>query len=256
MTLPLDKLAQLERLLLKLSPVAVAFSGGVDSTLLLKVAHRILKENCLAITICAPYHLKGELEDARRFCIQEQIRHIWLNLDPTTVPGLLNNPENRCYICKKALLEGCLAAIPDGCSLIDGSNLDDSTLYRPGREALQELGISSPLKQVSLTKGEIRQLSRYLNLSSWEKPAQSCLLTRLPHNQPVTEAKLEQVEQTEMAIRNLGFTTVRVRNREGVAWLELDRPEQPKELHTLLRKICQRGGFADMVIDPAGYCLK
>jgi pyridinium-3,5-biscarboxylic acid mononucleotide sulfurtransferase len=249
----------LQKILGDLSPLAVAFSGGVDSSLLLKVAHASLGNRCIAVTVDAPYHFRQELADAARFSLQLGVQHLIIPFDPATVPGLLTNPPDRCYLCKRALLELCLSslsALPlDSCplTLVDGSTLDDQTVHRPGRRALQERGIRSPLAEAEFSKQDIRNVSQELGLPGWNKPAQSCLLTRFPHNYPVTSPELQRVERSEIGIQRLGFSVVRVRSRGTTARIECEKVEQAQTMFPDIERICRQAGFARVELDPAGY---
>ena len=244
-----------------LSPLAVAYSGGVDSTLLLKIAHDILKDSCIAITIDAPYHLRKEIEDAKAFTTAIGVRHIVIPLDPATVPGLMDNPPDRCYLCKHAIIRLCLSTLTSGhwtlahgpWTLTDGSNLDDLSAHRPGRRALLELGVRSPLAEAGLTKEDIRRLSLKLGLETWNKPAQSCLLTRFPYGTCLESTMLQKVERAEVSITGLGLKNVRVRSLPGLASIECDDPEAAKALLPEIVKICVDSGFSDVEIDPSGY---
>lgn len=249
-----NKIERLSQIVQQIAPLAVAFSGGVDSSLLLTVAHGLLGNNCLAITLQAPYHLQQELQDASAFCRLRNIPHLKIDFDPTDIPGLMDNHPERCYICKKALFKEGLASLPSKqWQLVDGSNLDDLTEYRPGRRALQELGIRSPLAEAGLTKSEIRSISKQLQLPTWNKAAQSCLLTRFPHNRLITEIELQRVEYTEHSIRQLGFTVVRVRSLGNKASIELDQPVQPPQMADRLIELTIAAGFDTAELDPAGY---
>jgi pyridinium-3,5-biscarboxylic acid mononucleotide sulfurtransferase len=247
------------------APLAIAFSGGVDSTLLLKVAHDTLGSNCVAITVDAPYHFRQELEEARSFTQQQAMQHLIITFDPATAPNLLHNPPDRCYLCKRALLQLCQNALTrhhlfqgsGHWTLADGSTVDDQAAHRPGSKALAELGVVSPLAEAGFTKQDIRLLSKQLNLPTWDKPAQSCLMTRFPHATLITAERLQQVEWAETEIKKLGFRLVRVRNIGTAARLELEKGEMAKAmLPTMLvqlETICTKAGFSEMVIDPAGY---
>lgn len=248
----------LQDILNQSSPLAVAFSGGVDSTLLLKVAHDTLGNRCIAVTIDAPYHFRQELEDARCFTQQHAIAQLIIPFDPATVPNLMRNPADRCYLCKHALLEVCRAGLPPGAwTLADGSTVDDQAAHRPGSRALAELGVRSPLAEAGFTKQDIRLLSKQLALPTWDRPAQSCLLTRFPHQTLITAERLQQIEWTETEVKKLGFRLVRVRSIGTAARLELEKGELTQamlptmllQLETIIRK----AGFSEMTIDPAGY---
>lgn len=252
---------RLKAILTRSTPLAVAFSGGVDSTLLLKVAHDTLGNRCCAITVDAPYHFRQELDDAARFARQIGVRHLIIPFDPAAVPDLFNNPPQRCYLCKQALLKDCFNALhalpPSHWNLADGSTCDDQKAHRPGSRALAELGVLSPLTEAGFSKQDVRLLSRRLELPDWDRPAQSCLLTRFPHHTNITPQALQQVEQTETAVRKLGFSVVRVRNLGAVARLEFEKEElaQAKlpEVRDQLEAICRKNGFAEVILDPAGY---
>lgn len=243
----------LQQLLRNLAPLAVAFSGGVDSSLLLQVAHAALGERCVAVTVDAPYHFRQELADADAFTLQRNVRHLIIPLDPATVPNLLNNPTDRCYLCKKALLAICrLSCAPDW-TIVDGSTLDDQTVHRPGRRALQELGIPSPLAEAGFSKQDVRTLSRELGLPTWDKSAQSCLLTRFPPNITLKADELARVEYCEEQLKSVGFSVVRVRSLGNVARLEFEQRELAQAMLPVMEEICRKAGFTEMVIDPAGY---
>lgn len=248
----------LQAILNRSAPLAIAFSGGVDSTLLLKVAHDTLGTNCIAVTIDAPYHFRQELEEARCFTQQHTVAHLIIPFDPATVPNLLNNPDDRCYLCKLALLKACHAGLPPGpWTLIDGSTVDDQTAHRPGSRALAELGVRSPLAEAGFTKQDIRLLSKQLGLPTWDKPAQSCLLTRFPHQTLITREHLQQVEWAETEIKKLGFRLVRVRSIGTAARLELEKGELAQamlpDMLVQLETIANKAGFSEMTLDPAGY---
>ncbi len=251
----------LQQLLHALAPLAVAFSGGVDSSLLLKVAHDSLGDRSIAVTVDAPYHFRQELTDAAAFTRQLGISHLLISFDPATVPGLMHNPPDRCYLCKKTLLNLCLNTLAS-CSwplasgpwtLADGSTVDDLTAHRPGRRALLELGIRSPLAEAGFSKQDVRSLSRDLDLATWDKPAQSCLLTRFHHGYPITNAELKRVEQCEMELLRLGLRVVRVRTVGNAARIEAEPQEQARTILPDIERICRQAGFSGIELDPAGY---
>lgn len=252
---------RLKTILTRSAPLAVAFSGGVDSTLLLKAAHDTLGERCCAITVDAPYHFRQEQEEAARFARQIGVRHLIIPFDPTTVPDLFNNPPERCYLCKQALLKNCFNALqalpPSHWNLADGSTCDDQKAHRPGSRALAELGVRSPLAEVGFGKQDVRLLSRQLELPNWDRPAQSCLLTRFPHHTNITLQALQQVEQAETAIKGLGFSVVRVRSLGTMARLEFEKGELAQAklpgVCDQLEAICRNAGFTEVSLDPAGY---
>lgn len=246
-----------------MAPLAVAFSGGVDSTLLLKAAAEVLAENCCAVTVDAPYLFRQELAAATRLTRHLNVRHLMVPLTPELLPDLYRNPADRCYRCKKGMLTCCLEAIAectehdDNWVLVDGSIADDQYSHRPGRQALAERQIRSPLTEVGFDKAEVRTLSNELGLPNWEKPAQTCLLTRFPHNRDITAADLKRVEQAEEELLALGFSVVRVRSIGTLARVECAPGELAAALSPgMVEKIevvCQTAGFSEVLVDPAGY---
>jgi len=240
-----------------MAPLAVAFSGGVDSSLLLKVAHDRLKDRCSAVTVDAPYHFRQELADAVSLTTNLGIYHLLLFFDPAAIPGLMNNPPDRCYLCKHALLDLCRTTLLPAWTLIDGSTADDLQMHRPGRKALKDLGVRSPLAEAGFTKQDVRMLSRRLGLPTWNKPAQSCLLTRFPHNAMITADELVRVEHCEAEIKALGIRTIRVRSLGNLARLEFENGEQTQamfsSLHQKIISLCRQAGFTQIEVDPAGY---
>lgn len=260
----MQRYQQLINHLQSIGPLGVAFSGGVDSTLLAKAAHDALGDQAIAITINGPMQLRSELQTARTLAQQIGIRQIELQLTWHELPTIHANPPDRCYRCKHALLTLCqhqLAANSvDGVTwnLIDGSNLDDLQAHRPGRRALQELAVASPLAELGLDKAEIRHVSRQLGLPTWDKPAQSCLLTRFPHDTPITTQDLQRVEVCEEGLRGRGLALVRVRSLGTMARLELGNQELATVtanplLLKAIEELCAEAGFSKVVVDPSGY---
>lgn len=247
-----SQLDKLVKIITDTSPLAIAFSGGADSALLLKIAHDTLKDSCLAITVDAPYHLRQEIEDAKAFTSLEGIRHIILPFEPALLPTLLNNPYDRCYLCKKAIMELCLSRLPTArYVLADGTNLDDLSEHRPGRQALKELGVRSPLAEAGLTKADVRQISRKRGIANWGKPAQSCLLTRFPYNTTISRQTLEMLEQAEMAITMTGVKNVRLRCLGKLARIECSTPHLAANQFDKIEDICMNAGFEKIEIVPA-----
>lgn len=243
----------------EMGSLLVAFSGGVDSTLLLKVAHDELGDHAAAITIDAPFHSRHEIEEARRLARELGVRHFILHTHDREIEGLDANPPDRCYICKKEVFGLCLEmARQNGFAVLaDGSNTDDLKDYRPGRRALEELGVASPLLQAGFTKSDIRELSRILGLETSEKPALACLLTRFPHGEDITTHRLGMVEQCEDYLRQKGFGLFRVRAHGGTARIEVTGDELSRLVETGMREevtaFFHDAGFAFVTVDMDGY---
>lgn len=204
-----------------LGSVVVALSGGVDSTLLLRCAHQALGDQVQALTVDTPYLPRRELAEASDLARQIGARHLLVHLP--LPPEIDTNPEERCYLCKKKVFAQIQAEaerleIPH---ILDGTNHDDLGVHRPGLKALGEMDVISPLAEAGLTKAEIRSLSRKLSLPTWDKPAYSCLLTRLPHGLPVKMETLARIETAENYLIDAGFTAVRVRVHEKLARIEI-----------------------------------
>ncbi|OGT96642.1 MAG: TIGR00268 family protein [Geobacteraceae bacterium GWB2_52_12] len=253
-----EKYVALKTSLREMGSLLVAFSGGVDSTLLLKVAYDELGENAAAVTIDAPFHSRYEIGEARRLAELIGVRHIILSyVQPTE--ELANNPPDRCYICKKEVFGSCLemAQQSEFSILADGSNVDDLQDYRPGRRALEELKVRSPLQEAGLTKAEIRELSRLLGLDTWNKPALACLLTRFPHGEEITAQRLNMVEQCEDYLRQKGFGLFRVRAHGGTARIEVMAEEFSRLVEAGMREeitaFFHGAGFAFVTVDMDGY---
>lgn len=257
--MPDHKYEELKRLLREMGSVMVAFSGGVDSTLLLKSAVDELKDRAAAITIQAPFHSRAELSEARHLAEEIGARQIVYDTRQLEMSAIENNPPDRCYICKKTIFSICRSiAGENGFSwLADGSNSDDLDDYRPGRRALQELGIRSPLLEAGLTKADIRELSRRIGLQTWNKPAMACLLTRFPHGVRITEDQLIMVENCEDFLRNLGFGQLRVRVHGETARIELENAEMARfmevDIRAAVSEYFHSAGFKRISLDLEGY---
>lgn len=252
-----NKLAKLKEYLKNLESVAVAFSSGVDSTFLLKIAHEVLKDNIIAITAKSCVFPERELIEAKEFCLNEGIKHIIVDIDELNIEGFSQNPPNRCYICKKELFTKFLnsAKANNINYLIEGSNLDDEGDYRPGLRAVKELKIKSPLRELGFTKYEIRKLSEKLGLSTFEKPSFACLASRFVYGETITEEKLKMVEKSEQYLLDLGFKQVRVRIHHDIARIEV-LPKDFKKLmdnrESIVHKL-KEFGFAYITLDLLGY---
>ena len=250
----MTKLESLKVYLRGLGSVAVAFSGGVDSTFLLAVAHEVLGDKVLALTATSKFVPKRELDAAIKFCAENDIRQIIFEADVLSVEGVAKNPVDRCYLCKRELFKNFLR-IADNKILVEGSNMDDTSDYRPGMRAIVELNIKSPLCEVGLYKAEIRELSKEMNLPTWNKPSMACLASRFVYGETLTEQKLSMVEAAEEFLLSAGFNQLRVRVHGKIARIEV-KPEDFDRLINMHEKISVRLkdlGFDYVTLDLQGY---
>ncbi|MDZ7970465.1 MAG: ATP-dependent sacrificial sulfur transferase LarE [Nostoc sp. DedSLP03] len=253
------KLEQLKALFAEMEQALIAYSGGVDSTLIAKIAYDVLGDRALAVTAVSPSLLPEELEDAKIQAATIGIPHKIVQTHEMENPNYTSNPVNRCYFCKSELHDTLkpLALELGYPYVVDGVNADDLHDYRPGIQAAKERGARSPLAEVGLTKVEVRQLSQQLGLPWWDKPAQPCLSSRFPYGEEITVAKLQRVGRGEIFLRKLGWENLRVRSEGDTARIELP-PEQIKEfvltndLQTLVTAF-QDFGFIYVTLDLEGY---
>jgi len=239
--------------------LAVAFSGGTDSTYLLFRAHSVLGKNCIAVTVRSRVLTQEEFDRTKDFCSRNGITQEVVDFDVFSVEGFAANPPDRCYHCKRRIFEAAgQAALRHGIDLIaDGSNADDTGDYRPGMRALKELGILSPLLEAGLTKNDIRFLSRKAGLDTWDRPSAACLASRFAYGEQITEAGLERVAEAERLIRDMGFEGIRVRVHGDLARIEaspdditlLSYERARKEISAGLKRL----GFKYVTIDIDGY---
>ena len=221
------KYVHLKRIISRVGSTVVAFSGGVDSTFLLKVCRDVLKKNVLAVTARSETLPVRELESARELAEKMMAEHIVIDTEELKLPGFSDNPPNRCYLCKTELFSKVkrIAEKRNINRIFDGCNADDKSDFRPGRIAAREMGIQSPLEEAGLTKAEIRSLSKMLSLPTWDKPSFACLSSRFPYHSKITVEALRQVEKGENYLWHLGMRVFRVRHHDSIARLELGEKE-------------------------------
>ena len=259
MPLPHDKLDRLAAILTRYGSVLVAFSGGVDSTFLLRVAVDTLGDKAVAFTEASPLHQAWELNEARELAGRMGVRHVVVAADELANTEFAANPANRCYLCKTVLYDEAkkIAAELNLAQIVEGSTVDDLSDYRPGRQALAELGIRSPLLEAGLTKDEIRAASRELGLPTWNKQPLACLASRFPYGTTITTERLRQIEQCETFLRDQGFSTFRVRYHNELARIEVG-PEDilrlaSSPLRDLVSSYFKSAGFTYVTVDLQGF---
>ncbi|WP_027623628.1 ATP-dependent sacrificial sulfur transferase LarE [Clostridium lundense] len=252
-----DKYLELINYIKDLGKVAIAFSGGVDSTFLLKVAKEAIDNGVIAITIKSPYIPEKEIKDVKDIINELNVTHYFLEFP--IVEEIRYNPKDRCYRCKKNLFKEIinLAKINGIEYVLDGSNFDDTKDYRPGMKALEELNIKSPLKELNITKAEIRMFSRKLNLPTWNKPSYACLLSRLPYDTEIDLKELVKIEKSEEYLYSIGFKEARVRSYNNMARIEVNKKDISKFLNgDLVQDIVnnlKKYGYQYVALDLEGY---
>lgn len=253
------KLDHLRSIIKSMESVAVAFSGGVDSTFLLKVAKEVLNDRIIAVTARSDMFVSNEYTDAKALAASFNVPLITVESDAIELPEVWQNSPDRCYYCKKAIFSTVLKIATEHHLHVvaDGTHAGDTDDYRPGMRALQELGIRSPLKEAGLTKPEIRQLSQQMNLPTSGKPSMACLASRFPYGIPITPEKLHQVASAEAVLHDLGFDQVRVRHHETLARIEVPPDSMMRlsdpDTRNLLIKTFKKLGYHYITLDLQGY---
>ncbi|HIK11187.1 MAG TPA: ATP-dependent sacrificial sulfur transferase LarE [Oscillatoriaceae cyanobacterium M33_DOE_052] len=255
----MNKLEQLQGIFQSMNKALIAYSGGIDSTLVAKVAWDVLGDSALAVTAVSPSLLPEDLEDARVQAAVIGIAHEEVETQEMANPNYTSNPVNRCYFCKSELHDTLkpLALERGYPYVVDGVNADDLQDYRPGIQAAKERGVRSPLAEVGITKAEVRQIAQQLGLPWWDKPAQPCLSSRFPYGEEITVAKLQRVGRGERYLRQLGWSNLRVRSAGDTARIELP-PEAIKDFITttdlpVLVAAFKDFGFLYVTLDLEGY---
>lgn len=259
-----EKYKVLQEELRAMKSVAVAFSSGVDSTFLLAVAVDTLgKDHVMAVTASSCSFPERERKEAQEFCKKRGIRQVIVVSEELDIEGFRHNPKNRCYLCKHELFEKILAIAEENhlAAVVEGSNMDDNGDYRPGLRAVEELGIKSPLRAAELTKQEIRELSKRLDLPTWDKQSFACLASRFVYGETISEERLGMVDQAEQLLLDLGFHQVRVRvhgeDEAAMARIEVLPQEiailvedaKREKIYSYFKEI----GFAYVTLDLGGY---
>jgi uncharacterized protein len=255
----LIKYRRLKNILRKMGKALVAYSGGVDSTFLLKAAHDVLKESVLAVIASSKTYPEQEIKEAARLARKLNIHHRIIHTSELENPDFIANSPQRCYFCKRELFSKLrkIAKAKRIPYILDGSNYDDRLDFRPGARAAREFGIRSPLKEARLGKQEIRQLSRRFGLPTWRKPSLACLASRFPYYSEIDTKSLKQVARAENYLRSVGFSQIRVRHHGLTARIEIGPDEFPRIIEKKLRETIIRNlkkfGYTYITLDLAGY---
>ncbi|EID84416.1 hypothetical protein MSI_21110 [Treponema sp. JC4] len=254
----MEKLENLRKYLTSLKSAAIAFSGGVDSSFLLKVAHDLLGDKVLAVTVRLHSFPEKDFHETEDFCKKYGIRQIIIDYNELDIAGFSKNPENRCYLCKKAIFTKIkeVAKQEGFLEVCEGSNLSDTGDYRPGMQAISELGIKTPLMHCGFYKEEIRLFSRDMGLACWNKPSAACLSSRFVYGEKITLKKLKMIEAGENLLHNMGFSQLRLRiHGEKLARIEI-LPDELEKVLSLREKIIQQLkqlGFTYVTLDLQGF---
>ncbi len=254
-----EKLTRLREILVDLGSLAVGFSAGVDSTLLLAVAAEVLGDKALAVTAVDAAFPEREEQEAEAFCAERGIRHVVCRVDPMQLEAYRNNAPDRCYHCKRYIFSEIIrVAGENGISYVaEGSNMDDLGDYRPGLKAVTELSVQSPLREAGLYKADIRQIAKAMGLPIWNKPAYACLATRLVYGEEITEEKLRRIGSAEQFLIEHGFLEERVRMHGDIARIEVPPADIPRlaaeEMREAVYEEFRRLGFSFVTLDLKGY---
>jgi uncharacterized protein len=255
-----EKLKALKKKIVAMKKVLIAYSGGVDSTFLLKICVDVLgRENVLAVTAVSPTYQKEEVEEAKRIASEMGVKHMIIHTNEMNDDAFTSNPLHRCYFCKKELFSR-LREIAEKHGIeyvLDASNKDDASDFRPGMKAAMEAGVISPLMEAEITKEEIRYFSREMGLPTHNKPSQACLASRFPYGEKITEDKLKMVEEAEKFLKELGFKIVRVRHHGKLARIEVGREEIKnffdEEIRKKVMNKLKQIGYTWVCLDLEGY---